>query len=282
MQYKHFIATRFNLRIGNWETTKNGETLLTDQWMEDRFKLFETYCLPSVLNQSNQNFLWCIFFDNNTKESDRDKIKKLTENFPIIKVLYIDGIDELRTGLISFIKKTPGDFEFAITTRLDTDDLLHKDFIKTVQKLFKPEHDAVIDIRTGYQVSIENGIGEVRNLNNNFNQFVSLIEETGKAETVFSKWHKHWENWKNVVTYDRKRLWIEMVHSKNYVNTAMPGLGYPLNFREADFGTEGKIQLKKNREFYSYFLKKGAHQCVHYLKRIIKQSVKFAVGSKQK
>jgi hypothetical protein len=46
MIFKHFLATRFNIRIGPRDTTKNGETLLDDSWMDNRFKLFENYSLP--------------------------------------------------------------------------------------------------------------------------------------------------------------------------------------------------------------------------------------------
>jgi hypothetical protein len=275
MQFKHFVATRFNLRIGDWETTKNGEALLSEQWMEDRFRLFESYCLPSVLNQSNQNFTWCIFFDTQTKEADRKKINNLVMPYSNFRVFFIEGINELKSSLIHIIKSEPTDFEFAITTRLDTDDLLHKDYIKTIQDLFIPKHDTVIDIRSGYQVSIEKGESEIRNFNNPFNQFISLVEEAGNPETIFSKWHKHWENWENVVVYDKKGLWIELVHEKNKINLFNSNLEYSLKFNEEDFGVRNKLAIKKSFTYYLIFSKRKLAPLVSTLKRNLKKGLKL-------
>lgn len=61
MSIKHFIATRFNLKIEEWNTAKDGSVVLTEKWLEERFNLFEKYCFPSVANQSIKNFYWLIF-----------------------------------------------------------------------------------------------------------------------------------------------------------------------------------------------------------------------------
>jgi len=54
---KHFLLTRFNLRNEEWITTRDGGAVLTEEWLIQRFELFENYCLPSVMNQKNKNFL---------------------------------------------------------------------------------------------------------------------------------------------------------------------------------------------------------------------------------
>ena len=41
MSIKHFIATRFNLKIEEWNTAKDGSVVLTEKWLEERFNLFE-------------------------------------------------------------------------------------------------------------------------------------------------------------------------------------------------------------------------------------------------
>lgn len=60
--FHHFLITRFNLRNPSWELTKNNETLLDDSWMSERIELFKNYCFPSVVNQTNKNFKWLLFF----------------------------------------------------------------------------------------------------------------------------------------------------------------------------------------------------------------------------
>jgi hypothetical protein len=75
--FKHFLLTRFNLRVEDWATTKNGDQVLNDAWLMDRFRLFESYCLPSVKNQSNQDFTWFVFFDKNTPDKFKCKLGQL-------------------------------------------------------------------------------------------------------------------------------------------------------------------------------------------------------------
>ena len=49
MTYKHIILTRFNLQfeLGNDIHTQ-------PYWLDERFRLFEKYCLPSIVEQTNQ------------------------------------------------------------------------------------------------------------------------------------------------------------------------------------------------------------------------------------
>ncbi len=273
MLYKHFLATRFNVKIGNWNTTKNGEPLLNDSWMDDRFKLFETYCLPSVKNQSNQNFVWCIYFDINTTEIYKNRIKELGKSFSNIHTFYIGSINELRPNLLTFINSVKEDAEYIITSRLDTDDLLHKDYIKVVQALFKPAHDMLLDLRSGYQVCIENNTREIRNYWNDFNPFISLVEKQNNVESIFNKMHKDWVDSDKVIVYDQSRLWIELVHSKNKINAANSTLEYSIKFNSSEFGVQGKIEINRNINFYLFFFKKYTKHLLSSSKRIIKQAL---------
>jgi hypothetical protein len=55
--------------------------------MENRMWLFENFCFPTVVSQSNKNFKW-LLFDENTKEIYKNRIEKLVENHPHFVVLY--------------------------------------------------------------------------------------------------------------------------------------------------------------------------------------------------
>ncbi|NOQ92400.1 MAG: hypothetical protein GQ552_06770 [Flavobacteriaceae bacterium] len=53
--FKHFIITRFNLKQEGWNTNKNNKAILTEEWHENRFKLFINFCFSSVRSQTNRN-----------------------------------------------------------------------------------------------------------------------------------------------------------------------------------------------------------------------------------
>lgn len=216
---KHFIATRFNLKKSDWKKSKSGNSVLTNEWLEHRFNLFENYCFPSVRDQSNQNFVWCVFFDIDTPQNFKDKILALTANTLNIVPIFIDGMDSLNFSFQKFISEniSIGDSHI-ITTRIDNDDIVHQDFVEVIQSLFKPSDLAVIDLSDGYQVSIDVIKPEVRLYKHPFNAFISVIESVRSYNTVFSRMHYDWKTEKNIISYKKKRLWMELSHQENYVN----------------------------------------------------------------
>ena len=76
MNFSHFILTRFNVKK-MWSQDKRGNKVLTDEWLSHRFKLFENYCLPSIVNQENKNFIWLVYFDQDTDKLFINKINIL-------------------------------------------------------------------------------------------------------------------------------------------------------------------------------------------------------------
>lgn len=69
----HYLLTRFNLAL--WIEDKNGAAIDREEWLKRRMALFETFCLPSVKNQSCQNFSWILLVDANTPAVYRERIK---------------------------------------------------------------------------------------------------------------------------------------------------------------------------------------------------------------
>ena len=103
--FKHYLITRFNLRADNWEGTTNNEQLLTDEWMDNRMWLFENFCFPSVIGQTNQNFEWLLFFDSNTKEIYKNRILELVALQSNFKVFFVDAMPSFMPELLKYIAK---------------------------------------------------------------------------------------------------------------------------------------------------------------------------------
>lgn len=236
---KHFLITRFNLKLEKWKTAKDGSKVLTDEWLHQRFKLFEEYCLPSVLNQSSLDFEWLIFFDIDTPTYYQQRISELTDSHEHIRVVYTDGFKGLIPSLRHEIKsKLIQDDEFIITTRLDNDDAIHRDFIKTIQDLSIKEHETVIDLQKGYQMNILNDRYEVREYVFPFNQFVSLVESGNSFNTVLSKMHLKWGEVPSIRINKKTPFWIEIIHERNKSNDTKKHLPYLNRIKLRDFGID--------------------------------------------
>ena len=245
MSIKHFIATRFNLKIEEWNTAKDGSVVLTEKWLEERFNLFEKYCFPSVANQSIKNFYWLIFFDVSTPDIFKKRIEKYTNDFQNFKVIYIDGIKSLKYSFKQIIMESlEEDDDFIITSRLDNDDSIHHDFVYIIQNLAIKKHETIIDLRRGYQLDISSNIYEYRNYYNKFNPFISLVESTSNFQTVFSRMHHEWKNATSVIVNSNLPLWIEIVHKRNKFNRANFNLPLIRNINLEDFSIKKEYKLR--------------------------------------
>lgn len=215
--FKHYLITRFNLKNKNWDVTKNNETLLTREWMAHRIELFRNFCLPSVANQTNTNFEWLLFFDTTTDTDFKTEIEALIKPFPHFKAFYIDGMDAFHSSIKTYITKDSKANPYIITSRIDNDDCIHKDYISTIQKQFKSQDFMAIDILKGYslQVSPDIMLGKKEHI---FNPFISLIEKNEAPKTVWFSDHNMWKKESRRIEIANQRLWMSIIHEKNKVN----------------------------------------------------------------
>jgi hypothetical protein len=217
MLYEHFLVTRFNLRAGNWKTTRTGINVLTDSWLKNRFRIFEEYCLPCVAGQTNQNFRWLLFFDSGTPPSYKDRIMELKARHGFIEPRFIDSMDQFQPGILKRINESPA--EYIITSRLDNDDSISMDYVDQVQQQFDSQDFEAIDIVDGYVLSLQGDkalFGQKRQLNN---PFISLIERN--TERLRSVWFQSHASWKKIARVRRiynRPLWFSIIHGENLVN----------------------------------------------------------------
>lgn len=215
--FKHYLITRFNLRAEYWDVTKNNEQLLTDEWMDNRMWLFENFCFPSVVGQTNQNFEWLLYFDTNTKEVYKNRIINLAANHQNVKVFFVDAMPSFMPEVLKYIGQNTTEVPFLITTRIDNDDSIHVDFINEVQKQFSQQEYRAIDFIKGYSLQIEPCyiLGKKEHL---YNPFISLIEKNENPRTAFYQEHRNWKRDKKVTQIAEKRLWLSIIHQRNKVN----------------------------------------------------------------
>jgi len=231
---QHILLTRFNLKI-NPDANSEQNQGLTHEWLEHRFKIFQELCLPSVLNQSKKDFLWIIFFDVHTPDAYKKRAQSLSQLYEKIRIIFIDGFKELNTSLKDLIKPFITD-SHVITTRLDNDDIIHKDFLATIGKLATLKNNTVIDLTAGHQLKLSGGKAIVRCYSNSFNPFISLVETNGKVKTVLSKMHNEWKNAEEIIKFNKKNLWIEYTHGKNAANYSKQFLWLSNKLTFSDYG----------------------------------------------
>ncbi len=250
--FTHLVITRFNVDFDDLNKTKYGADVRSLDWLTHRFEIFEKYCFPSVQNQSEQDFKWLVFFDAATPEAFKNKIERYHQMFTNFLPVYIPSgqlfLAEIQNGIRQLVT-TP----FVITSRLDNDDMLHEDFVKTIQRNFHSQPDCIIDAPYGMQLNIEHNKTRLITSYNLYGPFISLVEQADLPRSVYFKQHKHWRGHKNVIRITN-RLWTQIIHSNNVLNRFHENRNYCLHLAKLDafgvnirtinsFGSEHAIKI---------------------------------------
>lgn len=218
---EHFLITRFNIRNEDWEKDKNCQKILDDTWLSKRISLFKEFCLPSVLHQSSKEFKWLIFFENK-KDKQIDILIDLLKQYDFIEPIFINGYGHFLSSISQIVQqKLPIKAKLVLTSRLDNDDALHKDYIKTLQRKIILEHNAVVYFPYGLCLDL----GRKKRLAQQFhplNQFITLVEDKrqmeGNLKTVFINPHNKWGEEYIIQPVRKDNLWLQVTHSGNMIN----------------------------------------------------------------
>lgn len=238
----HFLITRFNLKVKDWTHTRDGHSVDQQEWLSHRFELFEQYCLPSVKNQTNQEFKWLVFFDTDTPKIYKEKNEQIAESYPTFIPIYLSGIEQFNKEIGNIIFNHSAS-EYIITSRLDNDDLLHKDFIQTIKENSRYSDELIIDFERGYQLIDKTKGFEIRNYIHFLNPFISLVERRGNLQTVMARNHRDWFNAKELIKISDKAMWVENVHAKNKLNGARLNITLSTKKDLKDFGLTNELEL---------------------------------------
>ncbi len=254
--FKHFIITQFNLRKFPSGVEDEADWV---NWTQDRIKLFNNYCLPSFLNQSNKNFTWLIYFDSKTPDEFNYLFEKLRD-IDFVKLCFVDGYDQFAVKYLEDIKKLSFGTEWIITTRCDNDDALQKDAVNTIQNYFIQNDEFLISLASGYTLNIVDNT-----LSHYFypmSPFISLIESTKKKvlKGIFYNDHTQWDELRLRITTEllkknkksvfvlEKPYWLQIIHGKNLSNNFKRGFPV-IKTKELRYDFGINLQTKKQSVF---------------------------------
>ncbi len=220
---QHFILTRFNLRL--WRQDKNGSAVRTREWLEDRFELFEKYCLPSIESQTCKDFEWIILFDSKTPEVYRKRIAASLARCPQLVPVFVEpeeGRSFRKTFLSAVLQRLDG--RRVITTYLDNDDALGIHFVEDLQRRAQDLIDGTfVFYSSGYQYYTEFGL--LLKIHYRRNHFVSVVEagDPSSVQTIYGYGsHYYIDKIPGArIEYVKDRpLWCEVIHPRNMGNDA--------------------------------------------------------------
>ncbi len=224
--FAHFVITRFNAH-GVWpqnNLSPPAPKRLTADYLNERFALFERFCLPALTQQSERDFFWLVLFDAETPAAFKSKIEGYAAIYPQFNPIYIEvGSELMRPVAATMQRLLPEGAAYLITSRIDNDDAVGRDFIAEVQACFNQQDDCVIFFKEGFLLQDDRLYARTY-FDNPFATRIKRVDwerltiEVGNP-TVFVGQHGHLKQLCAVRYVDnRAPIWLQTLHGSNLGN----------------------------------------------------------------
>ena len=158
-----YFITRFSILDHNYKSFRMTREMLISEYkrklfdekrMEYKFESFEKITLPSIVNQTNKNYIWEIYSSTFLPSEYKKRLLRDTKKYKNIKLFFINSFEEFFLRM----KELPyGKIDKYCTVRLDDDDGLSNNYIEKVNQ-YSEKTGSVISFPNGQFVTIENSL----------------------------------------------------------------------------------------------------------------------------
>ena len=217
------LISRFNVYIKHFREMAG----VTDDdfaaWCAKRVELFERFTLSSVLNQSFPHWRWVIGFDTVITDEVAgllERLKKEPRIVPIVSNNRPGAGPGFLADMAAKVIEISGTDENILTCRLDTDDLIHRDYLSTIHTAGRSAeiNDAVpaaLDFPYGAQMHN----GKLYAFVYMNNPFLGVIERPDRMKTAFGLSHYDAPKVFPVrSTATAQPMWLQVIHGGNAAN----------------------------------------------------------------
>ncbi len=204
----HVFLTRFNMPSAGVESLIRAQP----KWLQQRVELFESYCLPSLRAQTEQNFHWIIYFDTESPSWLRERILAWQALAPIRPFFRTAVSDAERIGDIRAVVGQPGDE--LLTTNIDNDDGLSIDFVERLASYKRQQERCALYFEFGLIKSGE----RVYLQRDPDNAFCSVLETWDAPLTCWAAAHNELGRLMPQATIGGSPAWLQVIHDTNVSN----------------------------------------------------------------
>jgi len=208
--FDHYLLTRFSAVLAPGEP---GE-----EWLRYRLGFFVDACWSTVRAQEGADFTWLVLLDDRCSDDFRADMEALAEN----TFTPIWTHEPWSPGLFATsIAESHSDTDPApwlLTTRLDSDDGIARDFMAVVQREFMPADGLFIDFPRGVQIDRSGSTYLYDQLSSPFLTLVERRQPERPARTVYSARHARAREWGPLREVNAPPMWVQVIHGTNLLN----------------------------------------------------------------
>jgi hypothetical protein len=208
---QHFILTRFAVVMPYPYPSR----LADPAWLTERFRLLQSFALPSVAAQSSP-VTWLLGVDASVPVWAHERLNTIVARLSAF-VVTTDGD---RLGWAEAVREIlrPHAGQPIITTRLDSDDAIARDFSARVREVSRP---AVITFKNGAQ--LDRRSGTANHLVEPANPFLSLVSVDGQSILDAVPQHHILQGTFDLIVLKGRPAWLQVVHGGNLANFVFRG-----------------------------------------------------------
>ena len=227
----HVFLTRFNLPSRGAESYIRAR----EGWLRERADLFERFTVPSVRAQTAANVSWVVYLDPQSPAWLISRMNELARE-GLLSPVYREEVsrEELLGDLRSAVGTTAS---WLLTTNLDNDDGLSRDFSERVQASVVGQSRRVIYVDRGLILA-----GSRLYLRkDHHNAFCSVADTWDDPMTCWSAWHTELDRHLPAAHVSGGPAWLQVIHGNNVSNRVRGRLTSPTRHREAFGATIGMV-----------------------------------------
>lgn len=226
--FDHFLLTRFSASLG--------PTPAQPEWLRYRLGFFVDACWSSVRAQQGADFTWLVLFDDRCPDDFREDVESLAvDTFtpvwthqrwsPSLFGREIEAIEILaESGAARGAEpdggrgSRPAPAPWLLTTRLDSDDAIARDFMAAVQREFIPTDGLFVDFPRGVQIDRDGSTYLYDQLSSPFLTLVERRRPGVTPRTVHSARHARAREAGPLREVSAPPMWVQVIHGTNLLN----------------------------------------------------------------
>ena len=233
-----------------------------EEWLRYRLGFFVDACWSTVRSQQGAgDFTWLVLFDDRCPDDFRADVETLAEgtftpvwsheqwNPSIFGRVIEEQTGAPRTGGASAA--------WLMTTRLDSDDGIARDFMAAVQREFTPTDGLFIDFPRGVQIDRSGRTYLYDQLSSPFLTLVERRRADTTPRTVYAARHARARQWGPLREVSAPPMWVQVIHGSNLLNMTV---GARISPRVVNERFDLELVYDRDVPPMRLALQKGAHR----------------------
>ena len=209
--FEHYLLTRFSAAFSSGVPAQ-------EEWLRYRLGFFVDACWSSVRSQQGADFTWLVLFDDRCPDDFRADVEALAEG----TFTPVWSREQWSPSIFgrAIAEHSPVDAArpWLLTTRLDSDDAIARDFMAAVQREFTPTDGLFVDFPRGLQIDRSGATYRYDQLSSPFLTLVERRRPDASPSTVYAARHARARQWGPVREVSAPPMWVQVIHGSNLLN----------------------------------------------------------------